>query len=211
MLASCILITENMKRYLSIVFFLFFLCIFSLPRVVFGVSSKSTLTPTYAVMVDREIPDESTMDKKPEYILPYPGILPNHPLYIIKRFRDFILDRLIVDPVRKTEFTILQADKRLAMGILLIDKGEAVLAEEIISKGEKYLYKGIQLLIEEKKLGKEVPSYVLERLDASLQKHFEVLGELVKEASEETRVGLSGSLDLVRQLQGDAGILKTNK
>ena len=51
----------------------------------------------------------------------------------------------------------------------------------------------------------------MERVDASLQKHSEVLGELVEEASEETRVGLSGSLDLVRQLQGDAGILKANK
>ena len=200
-----------MKRYFIIFYLLFFLLSVLFPSKILGVSPKPTPVPTSAVIIVEDQEAIPSFEKKPEYILPYPGILPNHPLYVIKRFRDFILDRLIVDPVRKTEFTILQADKRLAMGILLIDKGDAVLAEEIISKGEKYLYKGIQLLIEEKKLGKEVPSYVLERLDASLQKHSEGLGELVEEASEEARVGLSGSLDLVRQLQGDAGILKANK
>lgn len=53
------------------------------------------------------------------YTLPYPGILPDHPLYFLKSFRDAILSRLISNPVKKFEFDLLQADKKLNMAIFL--------------------------------------------------------------------------------------------
>ena len=46
-----------------------------------------------------------------EYVLPYPGILPTHPLYFLKIVRDRIIELLISDRVNKAEFYILQADK----------------------------------------------------------------------------------------------------
>ncbi len=53
------------------------------------------------------------------YTLPYPGILPDHPLYFLKSLRDLILTKLISNPVKKFEFDLLQADKKLNMAIFL--------------------------------------------------------------------------------------------
>jgi len=143
-----------------------------------------------------------------EYVLPYPGILPDHPLYVLKRFRDYILDRLIVDPVRKAEFHILQADKRLNMGIFLIERGNAALAEETISKGEKYMDRAVYELLDVKASGKMPPDYLVEKLDKSLAKHIETLGEMVQNAEEPQKSGIGGSLDLVTALQQEAAKLK---
>ena len=143
-----------------------------------------------------------------EYVLPYPGILPDHPLYVLKRFRDYILDRLIVDPVRKAEFHILQADKRLNMGIFLIERGNAALAEETISKGEKYMDRAVYELLDVKASGKMPPDYLVEKLDTSLTKHIETLGEMVQNAEEPQKSGIGGSLNLVTTLQQEAAKLK---
>lgn len=136
-----------------------------------------------------------------DYVLPYPGILPDHPLYNLKRLRDYILDRLIVDPVRKAEFHILQADKRLNMGIFLTTKGNATLAEESISKGEKYMHRAVFGLLEVKSSGKLPPAHIVERLEKSLEKHLEVLSEMVENAGEPQKSALAGSLELVASLR----------
>jgi hypothetical protein len=55
------------------------------------------------------------------YKLPYPGILPNHPLYRIKEFRDNLLERLTRDPIKKVELHLLFADKKIAAAQFLAD------------------------------------------------------------------------------------------
>lgn len=139
--------------------------------------------------------------KKEEYLLPYPGLLPDNPLYIMKKVRDFILDKLIVDPIRKTEFYVLQADKRLNMGIFLETKGKKALAEETISKGEKYMHKAVGNFVALRREGKEVPGHVTDRLEKSLAKHVEVLEEMIAKATGAEKAGLTGSLELVKSLQ----------
>jgi hypothetical protein len=62
------------------------------------------------------------------YTLPYPGILPDHPLYFVKQLRDTVLSLLISNPVRKVKFYILMADKHLSMGVVLKEKGKPELA-----------------------------------------------------------------------------------
>ncbi len=146
--------------------------------------------------------------KKDQYILPYPGILPDHPLYFIKRLRDFLLDKLVVDPVRKAELYILQADKRLNMGIFLVGKQKEALAEETISKGEKYLNGAVYGLLALKTTGGDVPQFVVERLEKSLAKHSDVVADLMTRVSEQTKNALRGSLELVTKLQGELGKLK---
>ncbi|MDO8451628.1 MAG: DUF5667 domain-containing protein [bacterium] len=126
------------------------------------------LTPT---------PGDAITQEKQQYLLPYPGILPDHPLYFLKRFRDWILESLIVDPVRKAEFYILQADKHLNMGTFLLEKGNIVLALEMISSGETFMEKAVLSLKEVKAGGREIPGHVGERLMRSMVKHGEVLEE----------------------------------
>lgn len=152
-----------------------------------------------------------TTDAKPitvEYALPYPGILPDHPLYALKRLRDYILERVIVEPVRKAEFYILQGDKRLQMGISLIDQQKFALAETTISKAEKYLEKSLQDLSAYQSIGNAIPGYVVERLTKSLAKHEEIIRELMGKLPDVQQAGLSASLQLTNMLQSEITKLK---
>lgn len=137
-------------------------------------------------------------ERKPEYLLPYPGILPDHPLYFLKQIRDGILDRLIVDPLRKTEFLVLQADKRLAMGKTLAQQGKGSLAETTISKGEKYMERAVSGLSAFKSTGRPVPVSLIDTLERATEKHVEVL----------TTLAFTGELEFVKKLQAEIEKLK---
>lgn len=150
----------------------------------------------------------AVMEKKQEYLLPFPGILPDHPLYFLKQVRDGIMDRLIVDPLRKAEFHVLQADKRLNMGKVLVEQKKEKLAEEVISKGEKYLERAISGLMAYKSLGRPVPASLIDKITRSLEKHVEVLTDLTAKNSGTAQSGLTGSLDFVKKLQGEVEKLK---
>lgn len=155
-------------------------------------------------------PDDVTApeEKKQEYLLPYPGILPDHPLYFLKQIRDAILDRLIVDPLRKAEFLVLQADKRLNMGRVLVEQGKETLAETTISKGEKYMERAVSGLGLFKTTGRPVPASLTDRLTRSIEKHTEVLDGLIAKTSGPEKAGLTGSLEFVKKLQGEIEKLK---
>ncbi len=118
------------------------------------------------------------------------------------------MDRLIVDPLRKAEFHILQADKRLNMGKVLIEQGKGQLAEEVISKGEKYLERATSGLLAYKSMGRSVPASMIDKLVKSMEKHVEELTGLSAQTSGEIQAGLMGSLEFVKKLQGEVEKLK---
>lgn len=115
---------------------------------------------------------------KLEYTLPYPGILPDHPLFVLKRFRDWMLEMLIADPVRRGEFYILQADKRLNMAVFLKEQGKEKLVAESVALSLSFRKRAIEQFINAKSAGKPLPGHVLDRLEKSLAKHAEVLTDL---------------------------------
>lgn len=123
-----------------------------------------------------------------EYQLPYPGLLPDSPLYFLKTFRDRIIGFLISDPLRKAEFDLLTADKRLNGGVYLLrkDKSKEELAFSTISKGENYFGEAISKVKEAKKQGMDA-TFVLKKLSLSLKKHKEVLKELETKVSQKTK------------------------
>ncbi len=167
----------------------------SIQRIIaLAVTSVFIVSPVFA----QKPSSAPTPLQKVEYVLPYPGILPDHPLFVLKEFRDKILDFLIVDPLRKAEFYVLQADKRLGMGVMLIDKGKSELAVQTIAQGEKYFTQVVTVFEGVKQSEKEMPSYILERVIASMGKHEEVLTEtLVKNSS------VQSSLDLLKKTMED--------
>lgn len=183
----------------------------NVPRVTFAATTPTVKMEKKNVTIKNTEPVASptaTIEKKDAYLLPYPGILPDHPLYFLKGLRDRILEGLIVDPLRKAEFYILQADKRLNMGMFLGNQGKNVLMEQVISKGEKYLEKAIMGLTVAKSAGMQVPTSIVDRLEKSMEKHTEVLDGLIAKADEVQKSGLSQSLELVKKLQGEIGKLK---
>lgn len=126
---------------------------------------------------------EATTSAKNNYQLPYPGLLPDNPLYSLKVFRDRIIEFLIADPIKKAEFDLLSADKRLAIGIALFEKGKKDLAETTISKGENYFEDAIINIDKAKKEGRQLDPSLLLNIELSAKKHNEVLENLVAKAS----------------------------
>lgn len=151
---------------------------------------------------------EAVMTKKVEYQLPYAGILPDNPLYFIKAARDRVMDFLIVDPIRKAEFYILQGDKRLGMTVQLLDKGNTTLAETTLSKGETYMEKAVSTVVNHKAGGKEVPGYLVDRLTRSLAKHSEVLTDRLSIAADPAKGFIFGILEQIKKLQTEAEKIK---
>lgn len=123
-----------------------------------------------------------------EYQLPYPGLLPDHPLYFLKTTRDKIVGFLIADPLKKAEFNLLESDKRINAAFYLFKKHprKEALIISTISKGENYFEEAIGKTKEAKKQGIR-PEDLLGRLLLSNQKHQEVLKEMENKSSKENK------------------------
>lgn len=163
-------------------FFLFFLVVFCVPSFTYAqeATDSADATSTPAPLVT-PIPGA-------EYVLPYPGLLPDNPFYHVKTIRDRIVGFLISDPIKKTEFNLLQADKRLGAGRMLVQKGEILLAEQTISKGENYFDDVFTQLHIAKQRGLATEDVVRKLLTAS-QKHILVLKQLEATVPEENKAG----------------------
>lgn len=114
------------------------------------------------------------------YNLPYPGILPDHPLYTIKAIRDKLMDILTRDYIKKANLYLLFSDKRINMAIMLSKKGKNKLAVTTFAKGEKYFLKIPDLLLTSKKQGVGPSSELIETVKISNAKHREIANELLK-------------------------------
>lgn len=183
----------------------------SMPASVFALTATTTAAVEESGTMATSGADqvvEVTQATKVDYELPYPGMLPDSPLYFLKQVRDWILDKLIMDPVKKAEFYILQADKRIAMGLILNASGKAPLGEQIISKGEKYMNNAVQSLLAMKSQGQTVPAYIVDHLTQALAKHVELLTAEIAKAQDAQKAGLISSLSLVQQIQSDLAKLK---
>lgn len=119
-----------------------------------------------------------------DYFLVYPGILPNNPLYPIKMARDKIVLFLITDPVKRAKFNLLQADKRVAAGALLLkeDKKNEALAITTIEKGENYFHESMTQSFQIKREGREVNEFS-RQLEKAVDKHIQVISDLKKNIS----------------------------
>ncbi len=135
----------------------------------------------------QSLPKE-TLVEAIDYTLPYPGMLPDSPFYVLKVIRDKIISLLISDPLKKAEFDLLQADKRLQAGVFLTDKDKSKtsLVISTISKGQNYFEEAIYKIQEAKKQGKDTSS-ILDKLITASRKHKEVLQGLEKNAGKEVR------------------------
>lgn len=148
-------------------------------------------TATFYVL---DYPRATTINQeKVAYNLPYPGILPDHPLYFIKLVRDKIIEFTTRDNLKKARLYLLASDKRAAMTMPLVKKGKGKLAITTISKGEKYFLQ-IPLLIETaKKQGDSPDPGLMNDLKVSNAKHQEIIESLLKELPQ-------GQIDAVNEV-----------
>lgn len=142
-----------------------------------------------------------TPQQKVIYNLPYPGLLPDSPLYITKIIRDRITDFLTRDNLKKAELYLLYSDKRTSMSLVLASKGKSQLAIDTFVKGEKYFLKIPELLKSAKKQGTQAPSSFVETLKLSNAKHKELIEELIKTLPQGLNQSLTQLSDLNLQIR----------
>ncbi len=118
---------------------------------------------------------------KIDYQLPYPGILPDNPLWYFKVLRDKARLYLTNDPLARAELELLYADKRLAGSKILFEKNKTNLALSTLTKAEKYLE---EAEIEAKKV--DSVSFLNKLAKASL-KHRQITEEILAISPEDVR------------------------
>jgi hypothetical protein len=109
-----------------------------------------------------------------EYYLPYPGVLPDSPMYKLKAVRDWIWLKVTLDEREKVERELLFADKRINAAVFLIEGGKEALGVTTATKAEKYLESAInraaKLVAEEKDVKSELGILI-----TASAKHLEIL------------------------------------
>jgi len=181
--------TFLLLSFILIVFFSFYLLV---------VAEEGVKTNTEEIKIEA---------KKIDYVLPYPGILPDHPLYFLKAIRDKLLDFFTRDYIKKAQLYLLFSDKRANMAIGLAKKGKWGLMISTVSKGEKYTLKIIQLLETSKKQGASAESDFILRAKLSNDKHREIIETLLKDVPQGERKGLEEVLNLNKQTKERLALL----
>lgn len=179
-------------------------------RIIFALILFFSLSAVAFAQEESPSPTPSPSPAPVQYVLPYPGLLPGHPLYPIKAGRDKIIEFLITDPLKKADFYILQADKRLNAGILLSQQGKWEVAEETISKGENYLEMATGKTRSAKEASQPIDERII-RLHLSALKHQEVLKMLSKEAKGEVKGRLENDLKRAQEIDKEVEKLKPKK
>lgn len=147
--------------------------------------------------------EQDTKDTQYEdYVLPYPGLLPDSPLYLLKTARDRLISILISDVKKKAEFNLLQADKRLQAGVMLIqkDKTKYDLAQTTISKGQNYFEEALDKVKEAEKQKKELGD-LKSKLRKAAKKHHAVLTDIREAAPKNEKAKIEVLLKRAEQLE----------
>ncbi len=143
-----------------------------------------------------------------EYNLPYPGILPDNPLYSLKTLRDKILIFFTSDGIKKAQLNLLLSDKRLMMGEILWEKGNTELSISTITKAEKYLLNTSLELVALKKQDK-LPPGLADKVALAAKKHIEVIEKIISKTNNETVVNrLKDALGVTNQAIAQIAITK---
>jgi len=128
-----------------------------------------------------------------EYALPYPGILPDHPLYIFKQLRDSVLGLLIRSPLRRVEYQQLLTDKYVNMGVHLLQQDKDRLAIVTFERAEQSLLKTQDYIAQLPASEADAIGNAKERYKKSLQKYTEVL----EKAKPQVDAELAGKIDTI--------------
>ncbi|KKQ34991.1 MAG: hypothetical protein US51_C0020G0017 [Microgenomates group bacterium GW2011_GWA2_37_6] len=127
----------------------------------------------------QELSPTSTPTPTPTFIkydLAFPGMLPDHPLYKLKVLRDKVMLTFTRDPMKKAQYHLLLADKRIHMAAILADKGKVELAKETALKGENEYTLLVFLFKDEVK---KPDKKLFDKLEKAGLKHQEVLRSIV--------------------------------
>lgn len=144
------------------------------------------------------------------YTLPYPGIMPGHPLYGFKSIRDGIMDFLISNPLKKAEYELLQADKGLQATLFLIEqkKEDAIISRTLVAAEDDF-EQAIGKAQDAKKQGM-VTEDLFAKLSLANKKHQEVIAEIIKSTGGEVKKTAAKQLERVQEFEENV-LIKESK
>lgn len=140
-------------------------------------------------------------EKKVIYDLPYAGILPDNPLYLLKEVRDTIILFMTRDQIKKAEMLLLSSDKKINMAMQLSAKGKGKLMIETLTNAEKQALSVPGLLRESKKQGVAPGEGFVYRLKLSNVKHREEEENLIKDMPQGQEQDMNSVLELNTQVK----------
>ena len=121
-----------------------------------------------------------------DYQLPYPGMLPDNPLYFLKVIRDNLTSFFISKPLAKADFDLLQSDKDVAASYLLItrEQGKGELALQTFSQSQNYFSDAVTQARNAKKQGYSIAD-ISKKLQQAQQKHVQMLQSVGQQSHQE--------------------------
>lgn len=156
-----------MKRFVTIIS-LFVISLFVIPSI-------ADITQSQSINLDEE---------EVVYQLPYPGLLPDHPLYFVKNIRDQVLLFTTRDNEKKAQLILQLSDKRMAAALALAEKGRERHAKDELMKAQDQFLRIPLLLKDIKDQGGSYSNDLTMRLYQSNKKHREVITEVMKKTTE---------------------------
>lgn len=182
-----------MKRLILLfIFSILFLSL--LPSVSFAqdIPEEISLSPSNV-----PTPTPTPTIQKVEYTLPYPGLLPDNPLYFLKAGRDRLIEFLISDPAKKAEFYLLSSDKRLNTGYYLILKNKDDMGVLYISKSNNYM----SLSLGQAGLAGERGKDVINTMKTAVKKHQEIIEDVLSQVDKKNRSKLTNEIQRLVKMQ----------
>ena len=142
----------------------------------------------------------ATGSAKPvQYYLPHYGILPTHPLWIVKAVRDRLWLALTINDLKRANLLLLLGDKRIGMANELFSADNAEEGVPAAYKAEQYLEAAFN---EEEDIAKSWfdTTDLLTRFALSALKHREVLNAISVKAPDDARPHITEALNITRRV-----------
>lgn len=142
------------------------------------------VTTSFAVEKDSSIRAPQTTV---QYDLSYPGLLPDHPFYVLKQVRDNMMTLLIGKPLDRSAFMLLQSDKQVSTAKLLVDQKKDVnMIKDSCISSQKLFEDAIDDAQSAKQEGFATGDLITQLRMAS-KKHYEIMREILVQLSPEEK------------------------
>lgn len=139
---------------------------------------------TQTIFAQEKSTSSAKIQQTKKYTLPYPGMLPDNPLYKLKVLRDRISLVLIGSPDKKIEYYLLMTDKGLVASEMLVDKQKVELAKETALKAENN-YTLLTYVIKDNKWDIKKEQY--KKVEDAARKHQELLNNIISKVKKEDK------------------------
>ena len=123
-----------------------------------------------------------------------PGMLPDHPLYFMKRGVESVGTFFRFSDEAKADRYLGLAEKRISEANALTEKGNSELVERTLERYQEQMNKGIERAERAKERGRDMDE-VLERVSEATVKHQEVLTGVYEKVPEEDREGIQRAME----------------